>query len=44
MFQFIGLDLYKPVNIDGALFGINVSRVFLYLDLFWFRIKIFDLR
>ena len=34
-FQFIHLDLYKPVNLDNSLFGINIGTHFLTIDLFW---------
>ena len=36
------LDLHKPINIDSSFLGINVSREFLYIDIFWKSIKIFD--
>ena len=29
-------------NIEGALIGINASKNFLYISLFWFTIEIFD--
>ena len=29
-------------NIDGSLFGVNISENFFYIDLFFITIKIFD--
>lgn len=41
MFDILNLELDRP-NIDGALFGISASKSFLYFDIFWKTIKIFD--
>ncbi len=41
-FHFFHLELYRPLNIDGSLFGFNVSSSFLYIDIFWINFKIFD--
>jgi hypothetical protein len=42
IFGLLHLELYKPVNIDNALFGVNVSKGFLYIDILWMSIKVFD--
>jgi len=42
IFQFIHLELWKPVDIDAALFGIRFTKYFLYVSLFWFEIEIFN--
>lgn len=42
-FNILLLELFKPINIDSALFGINFSRRFLYIDLLFITFKIFDL-
>lgn len=42
-FQLMHLDLFKPINIDSSLLGVNISKRFLYIDLLWMKIKIFDL-
>ena len=42
VFEFLHLELFKMVNIDNSLFGINISKRFLYIDIFWMQIKIFD--
>ena len=42
IFEFMHLELFKPINIDNALFGMNVSKNFLYIDVFYMRIKVFD--
>lgn len=39
--QVLHLDLNKP-NIDSSLFGVNVCEDFMYVDLFYFNIKVFD--
>ena len=36
------IDSYKPVNVDSALLGINFSREFLYIKLFFVTVKIYD--
>jgi len=36
------LELWKPVDIDAALFGIRFTKYFLYVSLFWFEIEIFN--
>lgn len=41
IFEFINFDMFKPINIDSSLLGINVSKWFLYIDIFWIHIKIF---
>ena len=38
----IGLSERFNIDIDNALFGVNVSKYFLYIDLFWKEIKVFD--
>ena len=35
------LNLTHPF-IESSLFAINIHSTFLYIDLFWMRIKIFD--
>lgn len=42
LLQFIHLELFKPIDTDSSLFGVNVSKDFLYIDIFWKTIKIFD--
>ncbi len=42
VFNILELELYKPVNMDSSLFGINASRNFFYMDLLFIRIKFFD--
>jgi hypothetical protein len=42
IFELINLQLFKPINIDNALFGVNISKYFLYIDIFWIQIKVFD--
>ena len=42
VFNIFELELYKPINIDSSLFGINVSRNFFYIDLLFIKIKLFD--
>ncbi len=42
IFELFHMELYKPVNIDNALFGLNVSKDFLYIDIFFMQIKFFD--
>jgi len=37
----IHLDLNKP-NIDSALFGVNISPDFMYIDILFMTIKVFD--
>jgi hypothetical protein len=41
VFCVLDLDLNKP-NIDSALFGIDVSSKFLYIDILFVTIKVFD--
>ena len=41
MASIIHLDLNKP-NIDSALLGINVSHSFMYVDILFMTIKVFD--
>ena len=41
VFEFLHLELNRP-NIDSALFGVNFSKHFLYIDVFWFTIKVFE--
>jgi hypothetical protein len=40
-FDFIHLDLTNP-NIESSLLGFNASLDFLYIDLLFFKFKIFD--
>lgn len=42
MFDLFYLETYKPFNLDGSLFGINFSKNYLYIDIFFMNIKIFD--
>jgi hypothetical protein len=42
IFELIHLELFKPIDIDNALFGLNVSKNFLYIDILWMQIKVFD--
>jgi len=42
LFHFINLELFKPINIDSSLFGFNFSKDFLYVDILFFTIKVFD--
>ena len=39
VFHLFDIDLY---DIESSLFGINASREFLYVDIFWINIRIFD--
>ena len=39
IFHLFDIDFY---TIESSLFGINASREFLYIDIFWNNIKIFD--
>lgn len=41
IFKILEVESYKP-NLDSALFGLNFSRRFLYIDLFFFNFKVFD--
>lgn len=41
VFELIHLDLYST-NIEVSLIGLYFSRRFLYVDIIWKRIKIFD--
>ncbi len=36
------IESYKPINLDSSLFGISASKEFLYINIFYFTIKIFD--
>ncbi len=42
VFNFLHLDLFKPINIDSSLIGFNADKNFLFIDIFWITIKIFD--
>lgn len=42
IFQLIYLELFKPIHVENSLFGVNVSKDFLYIDIFWINIKVFD--
>lgn len=42
IFKLLTIELNKP-NIDSSLFGINFSKRFLYIDIFFFTIKVFDI-
>ena len=41
-FDILGMDSYRCFNNDSSLFGINVSRQFLYIDILWITLTIFD--
>lgn len=41
-FKLLDLELYKPINIDSALLGINFARNFCYIDILFFTIKVFE--
>lgn len=41
-FKLIHFDMFLPVNIDSSLFGLSISSQFIYIDVLWFSIKIFD--
>ena len=43
IFELLHIDSFKPYNIDSSLLGINCSKDFLIIDLFWYKITIFDL-
>ena len=38
----LNLDLYKPILMDHSLFGINVSKQFLIINILFIRITVFD--
>lgn len=42
IFSLFDLELFKSVNMDSALFSINVSTRFLYMDILFLKIKFFD--
>lgn len=42
IFELLQLELYKPINIDSALFSINISKDFLCIDIFFLNFKVFD--
>jgi hypothetical protein len=42
IFELIYLELFKPIILDSSLFGLNFSKNFLYIHIFWIQIKIFD--
>lgn len=42
IFELFHLELFNPFNVDSSLLGINLSKNFLYIDLYWHQIKIFD--
>jgi hypothetical protein len=42
IFEVFHIDSYKPINLDAALFGISASERFLYIDIFFITLKIFD--
>ncbi|MEK6878929.1 MAG: hypothetical protein AABY22_04940 [Nanoarchaeota archaeon] len=42
IFELFYLEIFKPLRIENSLFGINVSKNFLYFDIFFMPIKIFD--
>ena len=42
-FKILHLDICtRNVNVDSALFGFNTTSRFLYIDVLFFTIKIFD--
>ncbi len=38
----LNIESHKPVNMDSALFAVNVCRTFLYVDILFFKFKVFD--
>lgn len=44
IFEILHLNLSErfDIDIDNSLFGLNISKDFLYIDLFWMEIKVFD--
>lgn len=42
IFSLLHLELFKPVNIDHALFGVYFSKNFFYLDFLFMHVKIFE--
>ncbi len=42
IFDILHLETYKLLNLDSALFGVSFSKRFLYVDVLFFTIKIFD--
>jgi hypothetical protein len=42
VFQFFNIESYKPINMDASLFGISLSKRFLYIDILWMNFKVFD--
>lgn len=42
IFSLFEIELYKPINIDGSLFGICASKNFLYLHILFMTITIFE--
>lgn len=42
VFQFIYIESYKPIDMDGALFGFNISKHYLYIDILFKTFKIID--
>ena len=43
IFELLHIDSFKPCSIYSSLLGINCSKSFLIIDLFWNNITIFDL-
>lgn len=41
IFRVLELESYRP-NLDSALLGLNFSKRFLYVDLLFFHLKVFD--
>ena len=41
-FEILNIECWKPVDIDNCLFGIRFSKSFLFIDIFFFTITIFD--
>ena len=44
IFEFFSIEYYKEnmIDIASSLFGISFSKNFLYIELFFFNIKVFE--
>lgn len=41
-FDILRIESYKPFNMDSSLFGIHFCKDFMFVDILFFTIKIFD--
>jgi len=41
IFELIHMELFKPINIDRSLFGINISRDFFYINFLFMQLRIY---